>query len=308
MPTVDPQIAAILERMEQRPTPPFETLSATEARALSEELNRYWNEAPLPVAEVREIEAADVRVRLYRPENATEPSPCLVWLHGGGWVIGSLDTHDGLCRRLALAGGMTVASIDYRMAPEHPFPTPLDDTLAALAGLRAQAAALRIDPQRVALGGDSAGANLALAACLALRDRGQAPVRAAILVYGAFSDDLDSPSHLAFGDGRWVLSTPTMRWFWDQYVPDVDRRREPLVSPLWADLRGLPPLYVSAAELDPLRDDSERLARRLVEAGVDIDWRLWRGVTHACINWGRDLDAARRYIAEIAAFIARRLV
>jgi acetyl esterase len=126
------------------------------------------------------------------------------------------------------------------------------------------------------------------------------------LFYGAFSTDLDTPSHHRFGGGDYVLSTATMRWFWDQYVPDPARRGDPLVSPLLADLNGLPPLYLSAAEFDPLRDDSERLASRLAPAGVDFDYRLWRGVCHACIMMSRLLPAADVQIAEVAQFLRRR--
>jgi acetyl esterase len=158
------------------------------------------------------------------------------------------------------------------------------------------------------LAGDSAGANLALALCLRLRDAGEPLPRAAALVYGAFSDDHESPSHAAFGNGDYLLSTAMMRWFWDLYVPDRARRRDPLAQPLHADLRGLPPLYVSAAEFDPLRDDSERLARRLVDAGVPFDYRLWRGVTHACFNMSRLLPAADGFVADVAAFLERELL
>ena len=222
-------------------------------------------------------------------------------------MICSLDTHDGVCRRLANASGLRVASLDYRMAPEHPFPAPLDDCVAATGWLMHHGAELGIDPSRLALAGDSAGGNLSLAALLAQRDRGEPLPRTAALIYGAFSADLDSPSHQAFGGGEYVLSTPTMHWFWDQYVPDPAQRAQPLVSPLHADLRGLPPLYVSAAELDPLRDDSDRLAAKLALAGVDFDYRLWRGVCHACIMMSRMLPAADLQIAEVADFLRRRL-
>jgi acetyl esterase len=200
-----------------------------------------------------------------------------------------------------------VASLDYRMAPEHPFPAPLDDCVAATKWLASHGAEIGFEADRIALAGDSAGGNLALATLLVLRDGGQRLPKAAALIYGAFSADLDSPSHRAFGGGEYILSTPVMHWFWDHYVPDVGRRADPLVSPLLADLRGLPPLYLSAAELDPLRDDSERLAGRLALAGVDFDYRLWRGVCHACIMMSRMLPAADAQIGEIAHFLRHRL-
>ena len=312
LPQLDPQMAEILRLIASLDLPPYESMSGTEARAAAEERNRFWNERSPHVASVREVAlpgpAGDMAVRLYEPEGVPAVSPGILYLHGGGWVICSLDTHDGVCRRLANASGLKVASLDYRMAPEHPFPAPLDDCVAAARRLRADGSELGIDPDRLALAGDSAGANLALACMIALRDGGEPLPRTAALIYGAFSADLASPSHERFGVGEYILSTPTMHWFWDQYVPDRARRAEPLVSPLHAHLTGLPPLYVSAAELDPLRDDSERLAARLALAGIDFDYRLWRGVCHACIMMSRLLPAADEQIAEVAEFLRRRLV
>ena len=306
MPTLDPHMAAILERFAQSEVPPYETMSPQAARTMAAELSAYWNADPLPMP-ATEVEVNGVGCRLYRPHGAPVPTPCLVYIHGGGWVICSPDTHDNICRRMATAGGFAVLSVDYRLAPEFPFPAPLEDCLAVVRGLRLDGVGLGLDPDRLVLGGDSAGANLGLSTCLALRDAGEPPVRAAALVYGVFSADHESASHLAFGDGRYILSTQAMRWFWDQYVAEPARRSDPLATPLHADLRHLPPLYVAGAELDPLRDDSERLARRLVEVGVDLDFRLWRGVTHACFGYGRDLPAARGFAHEVAGFAARHL-
>ena len=311
MTQLDPHMAEILRLIEGLDLPPYESMSGAEARAEAEERNRFWNEDGPAVAQMRDLTipgpAGELRLRLYEPSVAAAVGPGVLYLHGGGWVICSLDTHDGVCRRLANASGLRVASLDYRMAPEHPFPAPLDDCIAATGWLMRHGAELGIDARHLALAGDSAGGNLSLATLLALRDRDEPLPRTAALIYGAFSADLDSPSHLAYGGGEYVLSSPTMRWFWDQYVPDPAQRRQPLVSPLHADLQGLPPLYVSAAELDPLRDDSERLAGRLALAGVDFDYRLWRGVCHACIMMSRLLPAADAQIAEVADFLRRRL-
>ena len=208
---------------------------------------------------------------------------------------------------MANATGLRVASLDYRMAPEHPFPAPLDDCVTAASWLIDHGMELGIDPERLALAGDSAGGNLSLATLLALRDRSQPLPQTAALIYGAFSADLDSPSHQAFGGGEYVLSTPTMQWFWDHYVPDRAQRDQPLVSPLKGDLRGLPALYVSAAELDPLAGRQRAVGRQLALAGVDFDYRLWRGVCHACIMMSRMLPAADLQIGEVADFLRRRL-
>ena len=311
LPKLDPQMAEILRLIEGLDLPPYESMSGAGARAAAEERNLFWNEGNPAVASVRALAipgpAGDLAVRLYEPAGVAAVTPGILYLHGGGWVICSLDTHDGVCRRLANQAGVRVASLDYRMAPEHPFPAPLDDCVAATRWLLARGRELGIDPDRLALAGDSAGGNLSLATLIALRDAGEPLPRTAALIYGAFSADLDSPSHQRFGGGEYVLSTPTMHWFWDQYVPDRQRRSDPLVAPLLADLAGLPPLYLSAAELDPLRDDSERLAAKLALAGVDFDYRLWRGVCHACIMMSRLLPAADGQIAEVADFLRRRL-
>jgi acetyl esterase len=311
MPALDPQMAAILAEYQAAGLVAYETLSAAEARLENERRNAYWNAdaPPLPVIEDLTIEGprGPLKLRLYVPEAAAADGPAVVYLHGGGWVFGSLDTHDGICRRLALAGGLKVVAVDYALAPEHPFPQGLADAKAAVRWLVEHGHTLDIDPARLAIAGDSAGANLALAACLRLRDLGEPHLRAAGLVYGAFSADLDTATHAAFGDGRYLLATATMRWMWDQYVPDPAARADPLATPLNADLRGLPPLFVAAAELDPLREDSIQLARRLLDVGAELDFRLWRGVTHACLGMSRRLDRVPGFITDLAGFLARRL-
>lgn len=311
MPELDPRMAVILAKMASAAPRPYETMSPLEARAEAERRNAVWNEDPPPMASVEELVLPGPRgslpVRLYLPAGLPANAPCVLFFHGGGWVFGSPDTHDGICRRLARAGSFAVASVDYGLAPDHPFPGGLEDCLAAIAWFRENAARHGLDPERLALAGDSAGANLALACCLALRERGLPPVRAAALVYGVYSADLDTSSHAAFGDGRYVLSTAMMRWFWDHYLPDPARRADPLAAPLHADLRGLPPLFLAAAELDPLRCDTERLAARLIEAGAEFDYRLWKGVTHASMAMSRLLPPAEGFIADAAGFLARRL-
>ena len=214
MPEVDPHMAEILRLINGLDLPPYEGMSGAEARAAAEERNVFWNEGNPEVARVRDLSipgpAGPMCVRLYEPAGVGATSPGILYIHGGGWVICSLDTHDGVCRRLANAAGLRVASLDYRMAPEHPFPAPLDDCVAAASWLMERGTELGINPERLALAGDSAGGNLSLATLLALRDRSQPLPQTAALIYGAFSADLDSPSHQAYGGGEYVLSTPTM--------------------------------------------------------------------------------------------------
>lgn len=310
--TIDPQMAAVLEQMALRTEgqTPIELLSPAAARAQTRENSRMWNTGEPAMTSVRDTELpgphGPIPVRLYNPGVAA-PAPCVVYLHGGGWVICDLDTHDSICRRLAAAGRFVVASVDYRLAPEHKFPVPLDDCRAALTWLGDHGADWGIDPGRLAVAGDSAGANLALAACLALRDGGQPLPRAAALIYGAYSADLDTPSHQAYGDGRYILSAAAMRWFWGHYTRHPDDRRNPLMAPLHADLNGLPPLLITAAALDPLLDDTERLVARLVGAGAEHRYRLWPGVTHACLHMAAAIDSVAAEIDRLGNDVARRL-
>ena len=308
---LDPHMAEILRLGAEANLAPFESMSAPAARAAAEERFAFWNEAHPEVKSVRELDipgpAGKLHIRLYEPLGAPKQGPCVLFMHGGCWVYGSANTHDDFCRNLVRASGMRFASLDYRTAPEHPFPAPLEDCVAALNRLVAHGADAGIDAKRVAISGDSAGANLALATCLALRDRGEPMPRAAVLLYGVYSADDDTPSYRAYGGGDYVISKPLLGWAWDQYVPDRSRRADPLAAPLHADLAGLPPIFVSAAEFDPLRDDSERLVARLVQSGVDVDYRLLRGMCHASTMMGRLLPAAQAQIAQVAEFLRSRM-
>ncbi len=316
MPELNPQMAEILalvaEGMKGRPE--RTSLSPVEARAQSNAtFEPFWNaDRPtlwavynhqLPVGH------GPLRVRLYDP-GVAQPAPCLVYVHGGGWVIGSLDSHDGVCRRLARAGEFMVASIDYRLAPEHKFPAGLEDCLAAVRWLAAEGGSWGIDPARLAIGGDSAGANLALATLLSLRAGGASPLRAGLLIYGAYlpyTAETQTASQAAFGDGSYVLSSADMRWFWQHYVAGPADNHDPLAVPLLAEVGDLPPLMVTAAEFDPLLDDSTRLVARLEAAGAPHRYVLWPGVTHACIHMTRMLDVAQDHITDMAGWVRSRL-
>jgi acetyl esterase len=200
-----------------------------------------------------------------------------------------------------------VAAIDYRLAPEHKFPKPLEDCIAAVSWIAAHGPHLGVDPVRLAVGGDSAGANLALATLLALRDSGGPGVRAGLLVYGMFAADPRTPSQRKFGDGRYLLSTEDTEWFWRCYLRDDRERENPRAVPLRAELRALPPLYVAAAELDPLLDDSVMLAARLKAAAQPHRFLLWEGLAHGAFQMSRELEPMRGYIAEIGAFLKSEL-
>jgi acetyl esterase len=313
MPELNPQMAKILELMQEamKDRPERVTLSPVEARAQTNAtFEAFWNADRPPLWAVYNHEipgpARQIRVRLYDP-GVARPAPCLIYFHGGGWVICSLDTHDGACRRLAMAGDFMVASVDYRLAPEHKFPAGLEDCVAAVRWMAAHGADWGIDPGRLAIGGDSAGANLALATLLSLRDAGANPVRAGLLIYGAYAVDTDTPSQSAYGDGSYIVSTEDMRWFWDHYLRGEADKRNPLAAPLHADLRRLPPLLVTACEFDPLLDDGKRLVARLEEAGTPHRYAFWPGVTHACIHMTRMLDVAQTHIEDMGSWVREQL-
>ena len=316
MPELNPQMAEILALVEEamKDRPERVTLSALEARAqASATFEAFWN-ADRPIIWAvynHEIPGprGPIRIRLYDP-GIGRPAPCLIFLHGGGWVICNLDSHDGICRRLAEAGGFLVASIDYRLAPEHKFPAGLEDCAAAVRWLAAHGRDWGIDTRRLAIGGDSAGGNLALAALLSLRDAGVTPLRAGLLIYGAYAAytaEFESASQRAFGDGSYILSAGDMRWFWNHYIESPADNLNPLAAPLLADLGGLPPLMLTAAEFDPLRDDSTSLVAKLEATGVPHRYVLWPGVTHACIHMTRMLDVAQRHIEDMAAWLRDQL-
>lgn len=228
--------------------------------------------------------AGTVGCRLSVPEGLAEGSPLVVFYHGGGWVLGDLDTHDNLCRFLALHAGVRVLSVDYRLAPEHPAPAAADDALAAYCHARDHAAELGADPHRIALGGDSAGGNLAAVTALTAAARNLPVPAFLLLLYPGTDATVRRPSRDLFGEG-FLLTDRDMTWFADQYVSDVAARSDPRVSPLLADnLSALPPTYVVTAGFDPLRDEGEDFAAALHDAGVPVVLRRHPDLIHGFAN------------------------
>jgi acetyl esterase/lipase len=305
---LDPQSRAVLRIIYARlkGLPPPAQLSPGELRRINAELAFYFNAgAPaLPHVETRTINVPSgrVRVRIYDPGIAA-PAPTAILLHGGGWVMGSIDTYDGFARQIAHRSGLRCLSVDYALAPEHPFPMPLEDCIATVRWAASEGSALGIDAQRLAIVGDSAGANLALAVCLALREAENSPIRGAALLYGAYSLDLETPSQRAYGGGPYFLGTADMARYLNDYLPDQAARQNPLAVPMLANLTKLPPLYIAACEFDPLLDDSERLAARAKSAGVHSEFHLWKGVVHGAVSLMGWIDAMGPAVDRVGEFL-----
>jgi acetyl esterase len=224
----------------------------------------------------------------------------LVYFHGGGWVIGSIETHDALCRELTMEAGVVVVSVEYRLAPEHKFPAAADDAYAAVRWVAQHAAELGIDPARIGVGGDSAGGNLAAVVALQARDLGGPPLALQLLIYPITCDDLGTPSYVENAEG-YMLTRADMAWFWSQYLSDPAQGDDPRVSPLRAgDLSGLPPAFILTAEYDPLRDEAEAYAARLEQAGVPVRMRRYDGMIHGFLRRLTLLDQGRVALDEVA--------
>jgi acetyl esterase len=281
-----------------------------EARAITARYQAFLNEGG-PEVDITEHELPTVPptpVRIYRPKGSTGTLPVYLHVHGGGFAIGDINTLDRWKREVTVASGAAVVGLQYALSPEHPYPTALDQVMAVLQWLRKEAAALSLDVDRLGIGGDSAGGNLALAALLRLRDGHQTLPRFGAINYGMLSSNHATPSHRDLGDGRFGLSTEKLEWFWTQYLGgDAALRSHPDAAPLSAKLEGLPPLLVLAAALDPLLDDTLNLDRRLAEAGVPHETKIYSGVPHGFLGQTALLEKARQAQADVVAAIGRYL-
>jgi acetyl esterase len=245
-----------------------------------------------------------IPVRCYRP-SAGRGLPALVFFHGGGWVGGDLDTHDALCREITNAAECMVIAVDYRLAPEHKYPAAVDDALAATSWAQSNAAELQIDGRRIAVGGDSAGGNLAAVVSLMMRDRRLPAPCLQVLLYPILDFDFTTASYQEFGEGYW-FTRAGMQWFCRHYLSNADDARQPYAAPFQAsDLRGLPAALVLTAEFDVLRDEAETYAARLQAAGVSIELTRYNGMLHGFIRQLEEFDSARTAVAQIAAALKR---
>ncbi len=279
-------------------------------RAVNDALAMTMASGGPAMAETRDVWIAArgrrVFCRLYRPTLA-DRLPVLVYFHGGGWVWSSVDTHDRLTREYAAASGCAVLSVDYALSPEARFPQALEECAGVIRWLAAHGASWGIDPDAIAVGGDSAGGNLALGVALLLRAQGPA-LRGILATYPVCDADFTTASYRIFGAGGFFLTEEKMRFYWSVYARDQADRLNPLASPLLADLRGLPPVLVHLAELDVLHDEGTKLVARLREAGVPTETEVFAGVIHGFIRATGRVEKARDAVAKAGAWLHRTLM
>jgi acetyl esterase len=308
-----PQTRAFLDLVEKRGLPPTHLLSVADARQFYRDRRGVTQPPPPDVEDVRTLSATGphgvIPLRSYRPlgSQSAELLPVLVYFHGGGWVIGDLDTHDTLCRELCNQTGCAVVSVDYRRGPEHRFPAAVDDCIAATRWVHDQAKQLSLDAMRLAVGGDSAGGNLAAVVAIDARDHAVPSIAFQLLIYPATDQHRDAPSHLENGQG-YLLTADTMDYFAKHYIAEEsqydDWRASPLLHP---NLAKMPPALIITAGFDPLRDEGAEYAKRLTEAGNRVSYVNFPRQIHGFISMGRILDESHTAIALCASELRRAL-
>ena len=297
-----PAMRSVIDRMARAGRPPLHALTPQQARAFYEQSSGVLDLAPHKMARVEALQIptrdgallpARLVVPHLPPERAHTPCPVLLYLHGGGFTVGSVNTHDSLCRHLAHLAHCAVLSVDYRLAPEHLFPTAVDDAWDGLQWLHQHAPSLGLDPAHIAIGGDSAGGTLSLVTAIQARDAGL-PLALQVLFYPGCTAHQDTPSHKTFAHG-FVLEEPAITWFFGQYLRTPADRDDWRFAPLNApDVEGVAPAWFGLAECDPLVDEGVLMADRLRLAGVAVDLDIYRGVTHEFIKMGRAIPEALR--------------
>jgi acetyl esterase len=297
MTQLHPQIREVLRVMAEAGLRPIEEMTPAEAREQMEATARARKAEPLRIAKIEERlvpgPGGSIRLRLYWPLQSTAPIPAIVYFHGGGHVIGSLDTHDFVARNLCAGTGAMVASVDYRMGPEHKFPAAVDDCSAALRWVHANAASLGADPDRIGVHGDSAGGNLAAVTALLVRDAGGPQLRLQSLVYPVTDYGLAGDSYDEYASGYGILTKGAMIWFRDHYLRRPEDASDWRASPIRAvNLAGVAPAIVITAECDVLHDDGERYADALRRAGVPVEYQEFPGMIHAFFGMVPAVDDA----------------
>jgi acetyl esterase len=308
--TLDPDASAVFKAFQEAGRPAYETLSPAEARKFYLAARVVTNPEPPELKSVEQLAipspAGPIPARVYtpiKPRTADGLAPCLVFFHGGGWVIGDLDSHDVVCRKLADQGELIVISVDYRLAPEHKFPAAVDDAIHATKWIAGNAKSLGIDAGRLIVGGDSAGGNLAAVVAISARDGNGPAIAGQVLIYPAIDFALTHASHRE-PETSILLTHTVIRWFRDHYLNGAADVSDWRASPARAKtLAGLPPAYVLTAGADPLRDEGDEYARRLKEAGVAVIYRHFPGQFHGFFTMGKLLQQANVAVGEIGVWL-----
>lgn len=292
--------------------PNLATLSPAEAREIAEEVRAPWREGGPAMARTQEhlvdTPHGKVRIRVYEPVAGQGASPALIYLHGGGWTLFSLDTHDRVMREYAARSGMVVIGVDYSLSPEVKFPVALEQCVAVAEWLSEHGAALGVDPARMAMGGDSAGANLSVGTALTLRDAGRPDLlKGLLLLYGAFQRDCSQDYHDRFGGPGYMLSSDEMVDFWSNYLSAPSDAENPLIASAFADLKGLPPVMLTIPACDVLTGQSLDMAERLKSAGVAVSAEVYPGATHSFIEAMSIAQVAVQALDDGSAWLKRTI-
>lgn len=310
LPPLDPQIAQFVTRMraDSARHPPRESMPVSRAREVAEIVRKPWTEGGPGMAATVEHQVptrhGPVRIRIYYP--ATErPLPVFLYIHGGGWTLFSIDTHDRLMREYAAKAGVAVVGIDYTRAPEGRFPQPLEETIDTIRWLARESPALGLDISTLVVGGDSAGGNLTVAAALALRDAGEPLIKGMVLNYGCYEVDFLADSVVRYGGGDYLLTTHMMVWFFRQYMRTPEDAKNPLMCPLHARLDGLPPAFMAITELDVLHDQNLAMEQALKAAGVPVEAHVYKGTVHSFLEAMSIADVSVRAITDAAEWLKR---
>jgi acetyl esterase len=308
--TLDPDASAVFKAFQEAGRPPYETVTPAEARELYLKGRLVTNPEPPELKSVRSLAIpaphGSIAARMYTPLKLREAkglAPCLVFFHGGGWVIGDLDSHDVVCRKLADEAQLIVFAVDYRLAPEHKFPAAVEDAITATKWIASNARQFGLDAARLSVGGDSAGGNLAAVVAIAARDGNGPPISGQVLIYPAIDFAMSHGSH-SEPETSILLTHSVIRWFRDHYLTGAADVHDWRASPARASsLIGLPPAYVLTAGADPLRDEGDEYAERLKQAGVAVTYRHFPGQFHGFFTMGKLLQQANVAVTEIGAWL-----
>ena len=312
---LDPEIREFLKVLngDWQKHPPVASLSMPEARMVAEQVRARWTDGGAVMEAIQEhriaTDAGSIRIRVYHPAGTVSgPRPALIYMHGGGFVFFSLDTHDRLMREYAAAGDFVVVGVDYPLSPEAKYPTALDRVVAFIRWLTRHGDAIGIDPHHIVLGGDSAGANLAVSTCLKLREIGENALVGGILCnYGAFSGRCSDEAEKLHGGPDSIMDRAEIEAYFTHYLNGPDELDDPLACPLLADLHGLPPVFLVIPEFDILTEQSLLMRERLAEAGVEVDSRIYAGATHSFLEAMSIAAVARTAIEDGATWVRARL-